>query len=263
MLKIGEFSLLAKLTIKTLRYYDEIGLFKPSFIDDNNYRYYDEKQLDDISLIVRLRESGFSIKDIHAILKGDDIDQIIEKHIGELKNQKRLLNNQILQTKSLKNELGGIMKHFEITTIIRPSFIGYERKGTIKGFSDLFGFVLESGAKAKKINPTIECGNYCYINYLDNEYKDKDINIAYVEETLSMGKENDEIKFKQFPEEKLLSLKYVGSYSHLRDAYKELLKYIKDNNITTKSSFREVYVDGCWNKDNEDDYLTLIEVVID
>ena len=56
MLKIGEFSLLAKLTIKTLRYYDEIGLFKPSFIDDNNYRYYDEKQLDDISLIVRLRE---------------------------------------------------------------------------------------------------------------------------------------------------------------------------------------------------------------
>ena len=60
-----------------------------------------------------------------------------------------------------------------------------------------------------------------------------------------MGKENDEIKFKQFPEEKLLSLKYVGSYSHLREAYKELLKYIKDYNITTKSSFREVYVDGC------------------
>lgn len=41
-----------------------------------------------------------------------------------------------------------------------------------------------------------------------------------------MGKENEEIKFKQFPEEKLLSLKYVGGYSHLRDAYKELLKYI-------------------------------------
>lgn len=84
-----------------------------------------------------------------------------------------------------------------------------KEKGVIKGFSDLFGFVLESGAKAKKINPTIECVNYCYINYLDNEYKDKDINIAYVEETLSMGKESDEIKFKQFPEEKLLSLKYL------------------------------------------------------
>ena len=42
-----------------------------------------------------------------------------------------------------------------------------------------------------------------------------------------MGKENDEIKFKQFPEEKLLSLKYVGGYSHLRDAYKELLKISK------------------------------------
>lgn len=40
MLKIGEFSKLAKMTVKTLRYYNEIGLLKPIFVDDNGYRYY-------------------------------------------------------------------------------------------------------------------------------------------------------------------------------------------------------------------------------
>ncbi|MEA4820736.1 MAG: MerR family DNA-binding transcriptional regulator, partial [Erysipelotrichales bacterium] len=40
MFRIGEFSRLAKTTIKTLRFYDEIVLFKPTFVDDNGYRYY-------------------------------------------------------------------------------------------------------------------------------------------------------------------------------------------------------------------------------
>lgn len=43
MYKIGEFSLLNKVTIKTLRYYNEIGLFIPKVIDKyTGYRYYDE-----------------------------------------------------------------------------------------------------------------------------------------------------------------------------------------------------------------------------
>ncbi len=42
MLSIGEFSKISHLTMKTLRYYDEIGLLKPAFIDPKNgYRYYD------------------------------------------------------------------------------------------------------------------------------------------------------------------------------------------------------------------------------
>ena len=40
MYKIGEFSVLSKTTIKTLRYYEKEGLFIPSFVDENGYRYY-------------------------------------------------------------------------------------------------------------------------------------------------------------------------------------------------------------------------------
>ncbi len=46
MLKIGEFSKLSRVSIRMLRYYDDIGLIKPYFIDSvNGYRYYQEESL--------------------------------------------------------------------------------------------------------------------------------------------------------------------------------------------------------------------------
>lgn len=63
--RIGEFSSLTGLSIRTLRYYDEIDLFKPEEVDlFTNYRYYKEEQLDDIKLINELKEIGFSLDEI-------------------------------------------------------------------------------------------------------------------------------------------------------------------------------------------------------
>ena len=65
MYKIGEFSSLAKTTIKTLRYYEKENLLKPVYIDLNTgYRYYETSQLIEISKIIALRQIGISIKDI-------------------------------------------------------------------------------------------------------------------------------------------------------------------------------------------------------
>ena len=52
MLKIGLFSKLSRVSIRMLRYYDEIGLLRPAFIDpDSDYRYYREDQLQTIGFI--------------------------------------------------------------------------------------------------------------------------------------------------------------------------------------------------------------------
>lgn len=65
MYKIGDFSNMAKTTIKTLRYYEKEGLLKPSYIDPyTSYRYYDASVLVELSKIISLRQAGLSIKDI-------------------------------------------------------------------------------------------------------------------------------------------------------------------------------------------------------
>ena len=61
--KIGMFSKMNHVTLKTLRYYDTIGLLKPSYIDEvNGYRYYTSKQLPILHQILALREAGFSLE---------------------------------------------------------------------------------------------------------------------------------------------------------------------------------------------------------
>lgn len=65
MLRIGEFSKLTNVPIRTLRYYDEIDLFKPEDIDlFTNYRYYKEEQVEDLCLINKLKSVGFTLDEI-------------------------------------------------------------------------------------------------------------------------------------------------------------------------------------------------------
>lgn len=65
MLRIGEFSKLTSVPIRTLRYYDEIDLFKPADIDlFTDYRYYNEEQVEDLNLINELKKVGFSLEEI-------------------------------------------------------------------------------------------------------------------------------------------------------------------------------------------------------
>lgn len=63
MLRIGEFSKMAKTTISNIRYYDKIGLLRPEYIDESTgYRYYNESQLADIVRAKNLEENKLGIK---------------------------------------------------------------------------------------------------------------------------------------------------------------------------------------------------------
>ena len=69
MLKIGEFSRLSQVTVKTLHHYDEIGLLKPAQVDKfTEYRYYTLEQLPHIHSIMALKELGLSLEEIAHVL---------------------------------------------------------------------------------------------------------------------------------------------------------------------------------------------------
>ena len=62
MIKIGFFSKLSQVPVKTLRYYDQIGLLKPDKIDAHTgYRYYSISQLRRLNRILALKDLGFSL----------------------------------------------------------------------------------------------------------------------------------------------------------------------------------------------------------
>ncbi|MFZ0566324.1 MAG: MerR family transcriptional regulator [Chlamydiales bacterium] len=64
-------------SVRTLYWYDEVGLLKPAYYGSNGYRYYEEEQLLMLQQILFFRELGFELKQIQKILNRSDFDKII------------------------------------------------------------------------------------------------------------------------------------------------------------------------------------------
>src|ERR1044072_3413394 len=72
MFRIGDFSRLARVTIKTLHHYDEAGLLQPSHVDpQSGYRYYTAAQLETLQRILLLKDLGFALEQIRELLHAD------------------------------------------------------------------------------------------------------------------------------------------------------------------------------------------------
>jgi DNA-binding transcriptional MerR regulator len=99
MIKIGDFAKLSRVPIKTLRYYDEIGLLTPSEVDRyTRYRYYSESQLPTLYRILALKELGFSLEQIARLLEGNlppgELRQMLELRGKEIDQAIRVAQTQ-------------------------------------------------------------------------------------------------------------------------------------------------------------------------
>lgn len=264
MFRIGEFSKLAKTTVKTLRFYDEIGLFKPAFVDDNGYRYYSIEQLSKLQLIVELRSYDLPVDDVKKILRGGNVEKTLADRKHELKKElengrKNLTLIEKLLTSVKKGEF---MKNYEAKLVTIPEYIVYYRTGVIPTMADLFPFVLGAGEECRENNPNVECEDYCYVTYGANEYQEKNVEVEYVEAIKSFGKESENIKFRKIPEIKAISVDHKGPYEKLGEAYAYAVNWVKENGYEIDGRIRESYVHGCWDCESEDDYLTVLQVPV-
>src|ERR1700722_8520646 len=92
-LTIGAFSRLTHLSIKTLRYYHEVGLLEPAVVDpDSGYRYYRPGQAHSAHLVRRFRDLGLPVADVKAVLPPPDLptrDAILAGHLDRMREQLR------------------------------------------------------------------------------------------------------------------------------------------------------------------------------
>lgn len=110
-MQIKEFAKLTGVTVRALHYYDEIGLLKPSSVDEQNgYRFYDERCLERMQEILFYRELDFPLKEIRTILSSPEYDKN-----AALKGQKRLLMLKKERLERLISALDDAMKGEKIT----------------------------------------------------------------------------------------------------------------------------------------------------
>lgn len=267
MLKIGEFSKLSMLSVKALRFYDDEGLLKPKSVDDaTNYRYYESSQLYDARKIVWMRQAGLSISEIKAIASGSDAEVILEKRLTEIEAEKAEAEKRFLRITKILNDLkeGRKMK-FQATIKEIPAYHVFYSAKKLRGYNDLSDFIVGVGAECAAANPTLKCvtPEYCFVTYLDEEYTANDFTAMYAQAVETIGKESENVKFKTLEPVCAVSVIVKGNYmENLPEGYAFALGYVEENGYELAEKPREVYIDGVWNKENPDDYLTEIQIPV-
>ncbi|MGG0813072.1 MerR family transcriptional regulator [Paenibacillus alvei] len=103
--KVGELAKLTGLTLRTLRFYDQIGLFYPSAYSDSGHRLYNEADLSRLQQILSLKELGLSLEEIKSIVTGGHFSplQIVSLQIARLKETIRVQQKLLAELESVSD----------------------------------------------------------------------------------------------------------------------------------------------------------------
>lgn len=263
MFKIGDFSKLTFVSIRMLRYYDEIDLFKPIKIDDfTNYRYYSAKQIPELNKIVYLRNLG---------LKADEIRIIIHEK-NELKQKELLLDKRIELEKQIiidKNKLTHLKKFIEnynmeenkmkYDVVIKdvPSYQVVSLRTKIPQYNsegELWGSFM-----GLLYTHNIKFHGMCYAMFFEEDITDG-VDIEIGNEVIGKYENVDGLVFKELPEIKqALTMLITGNYEpHIQEGFNHIALWLEENNYEFAGPSRTVYLRGPGEEKNPENYLTEI-----
>lgn len=121
----------------------------------------------------------------------------------------------------------------------------------------------EMGEYMKQQNVKCATPGYCFTLYHDGEYKESDIDVEICESVTDFGEDSDQVKFKRLEAVKMAAcVIHKGPYNTIGLAYGAITKWIEGNGYEIIGLPRESYIDGIWNKENPEDWLTEIQIPI-
>ena len=267
MYKIGEFSQISRMSVKTLRYYDEEGILPPEYIDeDNGYRYYAKASIDKARQISTLRRFDFSIDEIKNILSDTCDDEKIEQ---SLKAQRAKIAMQEKECREKIKEIDTILKYNEEFKMKKE----YINEIVIKNVDDVIFFGQRQKCKYDEVGKS-----FCMLGkMLRQNISGKAINLYY-DEAFVDG--NADIE-SGFPVKKLVTIENIesrilkggkavslihkGSYESIGSSFEKIYEFISSNKLKTKLPFRIVYLKGpgLIFKGSADNYVSEIQIFIE
>ena len=105
---VKKLSELSGVTVRTLHFYEEEGLLKPSYYGSNGYRYYEEKELLQLQQILFFKELGFTIKQIKEVIGKGDFDQL-----SALYSHKKSLSQEWEKIRQLLKTIDKTIEHLK------------------------------------------------------------------------------------------------------------------------------------------------------
>ena len=200
--KIGEFSKLNRVTVKTLRHYEEIGLLVPSQVDKwTGYRYYDVCQLGRMNTIRYLKELGFTLEEIGELFdegRTRPSPELIAAKTAECRETLLRLERRMTELERLGKELAKPKKMEKAFIKELPAVVVASHRRVVRGYDELFDLCPNViGPEMARLGCECSEPGYCFTIDHTCEFRERDIDIEYCEAVTERKEESELIEFKE------------------------------------------------------------------
>jgi DNA-binding transcriptional MerR regulator len=266
MIRIGDFSKLSRVSIKTLRFYDEMGLLKPVEVDRfTGYRYYEFHQLPRLYRILALKDLGFSLEEIGHLLEEDlpteqmrgmlklrqaEIRQRVDEETERLERVDIWLR-QIEQEDSM-SKYDVVIKKVEPVRVasIRGVVPTPPEQGPLWG--ELWAYL-----KPQHVQPS----GPCFTLYHDTEHKERDWDIEVCEQIADELAPTQRVNVYRLPAvETMACVVHTGPFATIGQAYDAILKWLDGNKYQIVGPGREIVLREPQPENSQNDPGTVVEI---
>lgn len=272
--------------IKTLRYYDEIGLLVPSYRNsENKYRYYTEDQMLTLYIIRKLKSFGFTLEEIRKLVYSSDA-KVLEQSLAD---KLKCISDEIEMMKNQYYEVSFLLERLKVSTDFINCFDDSDDVSMVMAKE-------EEGISVEEI-PVVDC---IYTRRIENNYQNAYVSIPRWFEIFDMvskykmtpigaitltyhnnqleqffnkdcdlevsvpvlkGKEMHE--FKSFGGFKAVTAMHVGSHSKIINTHIKMIKWINQNNYKINGFISEEFIISPIDVKNENEYITKIVIPVE
>jgi DNA-binding transcriptional MerR regulator len=248
MFKIGDFSKISRVPVKTLRYYDQLGLLRPVEVDSlSGYRYYAADQLPRLNRILALKDLGLSLRQIRALLdcslNAAELRGMLLRRQAEIEQRVRQEGERLARVEARLKliETEENMPDYEIVIKQVPPLRVASVRGIIPAYpeqGELWN-ALESELARQRFHGS----EPCFTMYHDAEYREKQIDAEVCEPVGNAPVQSSgRIKVYELPAITAAAVVHHGSFATLPNAYKAVLKWIDENGYRICGPEREIYI---------------------
>ncbi|MFT0800018.1 MerR family transcriptional regulator [Bacillus swezeyi] len=267
--RVGEVSRLFKLPASTLRYYDEIGLFKPKYTDpETSYRYYGVEQFSVLDTIIFLRKNGFSLKDIQYQLdkrSPETTMEILKNKLEEVRMEIFRLNRS---AERIQNKISTIEEGLKLAGHPALTFEYFPKRAVSYLYFDKPVDLIEEGdnlyLKDKETLSSQSIENNGFFTgdigtIVDIESLEQDGPVKYIGVfELLHAEEREECLNEGW----YASYPHIGPYEEIRKSYQLVLKQLKKERYELAGTPIEISVlDEAVIKES-DHFVTLIQIPV-
>jgi len=266
MIRIGDFSKLSRVSVKTLRFYDEMGLLKPVEVDRfTGYRYYEFDQLPRLHRILALKDLGFSLDEIGRLINGDlsgeqlrgmlklreaEIRQQVQAEAERLERVARWLK-QIEQEDSMST-YDVVLKKIETVQVASIRAVVPTPPDQNPLWRELMAVLDQK--KAHMLGTPMAI-------YHDPDFKERDWDIEVCMPVADGLAPDGRVKVYSLPGAATAAcVVHAGPFSTIGQAYDAIAKWISGNGYAIVGPWRELNIRPPELPGNQDDPNTLTEI---